>query len=57
MLLSCRAAIASLLIYHLMFAKKLVKPCPMCTMWIDGADGVVQHIAQNIVVDRNRVAS
>ncbi|MCU1319333.1 MAG: hypothetical protein JWP98_851 [Edaphobacter sp.] len=37
-----------LVIYHLMYGKKQVKPCPMCTMWIDGANGVAQHIAQNI---------
>ena len=36
------------MIYHLMYGKKQVKPCPMCTMWIDGANGVAQHIAQNI---------
>jgi predicted dithiol-disulfide oxidoreductase (DUF899 family) len=37
----------SLVIYHLMYGKKQVKPCPMCTMWIDGANGVAQHLAQN----------
>ena len=37
-----------LVIYHLMYGKKQAKPCPMCTMWIDGANGVAQHIAQNI---------
>jgi predicted dithiol-disulfide oxidoreductase (DUF899 family) len=37
-----------LVIYHLMYGKKQVKPCPMCTMWIDGANGVAHHIAQNI---------
>src|SRR5882757_10547591 len=37
-----------LVVYHLMFGKKQVKPCPMCTMWIDGANGVAQHIAQNM---------
>jgi predicted dithiol-disulfide oxidoreductase (DUF899 family) len=42
------AASRSLVIYHLMYGKKSVKPCPMCTMWIDGANGVAQHIAQNI---------
>jgi predicted dithiol-disulfide oxidoreductase (DUF899 family) len=36
-----------LVIYHLMYGKKQVKPCPMCTMWIDGANGVAQHLAQN----------
>jgi predicted dithiol-disulfide oxidoreductase (DUF899 family) len=37
-----------LVLYHLMYGKKQTKPCPMCTMWIDGANGVAQHIAQNI---------
>ena len=37
-----------LVIYHLMYGKKQAQPCPMCTMWIDGANGVAQHIAQNI---------
>ena len=37
-----------LVIYHLMYGKKQVKPCPMCTMWIDGANGVAQHIERNI---------
>lgn len=42
------AASRPLVIYHLMYGKKQVKPCPMCTMWIDGANGVAQHIAQSI---------
>ena len=42
------AADRPLVIYHLMYGKKNVKPCPMCTMWIDGANGVAQHIAQNM---------
>jgi len=37
-----------LVIYHLMFGKRQAKPCPMCTAWIDGMNGVAQHIAQNI---------
>jgi predicted dithiol-disulfide oxidoreductase (DUF899 family) len=35
-------------IYHLMYGKKQVKPCPMCTMWIDGANGAARHLAENI---------
>jgi predicted dithiol-disulfide oxidoreductase (DUF899 family) len=31
-----------------MYGKLNAKPCPMCTMWIDGINGVAQHIAQNI---------
>jgi predicted dithiol-disulfide oxidoreductase (DUF899 family) len=37
-----------LVIHHLMYGKKQTRPCPMCTMWIDGANGVAHHIAQNI---------
>jgi predicted dithiol-disulfide oxidoreductase (DUF899 family) len=37
-----------LVIYHLMYGKRQTKPCPMCTMWIDGANGMAQHLAQNI---------
>jgi predicted dithiol-disulfide oxidoreductase (DUF899 family) len=37
-----------LVIYHLMYGKKQTKPCPMCTMWIDGINGVAEHIAQNV---------
>jgi predicted dithiol-disulfide oxidoreductase (DUF899 family) len=38
----------SLVVYHLMFGKKQIKPCPMCTMWIDGYNGIAQHLAQNL---------
>lgn len=37
-----------LVIQHLMYGKKQTRPCPMCTMWIDGLNGAAQHIAQNI---------
>jgi len=40
----------SLVIYHLMYGKKQTKPCPMCTMWIDGYNGVAHHLAQNVDV-------
>jgi len=38
----------SLVIYHFMFGKKQTKPCPMCTAWLDGANGVAHHLAQNL---------
>ena len=38
----------ALVIYHLMYGKKQVKACPMCTAWIDGFNGVADHLAQNI---------
>jgi predicted dithiol-disulfide oxidoreductase (DUF899 family) len=37
-----------LVIYHMMYGKKQTKPCPMCTMWVDGFNGVAHHLAQNI---------
>ena len=40
----------SLVIYHFMFGKKQTNPCPMCTMFIDGWNGVAHHLAQNVDV-------
>ncbi|GHH12831.1 DUF899 family protein [Streptomyces lanatus] len=37
-----------LVVYHLMYGKKDTEPCPMCTMWCDGFNGVAHHIAQNV---------
>jgi predicted dithiol-disulfide oxidoreductase (DUF899 family) len=37
-----------LVIYHLMYGKRQTKPCPMCTAWIDGANGVAHHLSQNL---------
>jgi predicted dithiol-disulfide oxidoreductase (DUF899 family) len=38
----------ALVIYHFMFGKKQTNPCPMCTAWLDGYNGVAHHLAQNI---------
>ena len=38
----------SLIIYHFMYGKKPTSPCPMCTAWIDGYQGVAHHLAQNL---------
>ena len=38
----------SLVIYHFMFGKRQSKACPMCTAWLDGANGVAHHLAQNL---------
>jgi predicted dithiol-disulfide oxidoreductase (DUF899 family) len=38
----------TLLIYHFMYGKKNTTPCPMCTSWIDCANGIAPHLAQNI---------
>jgi len=37
----------ALVIYHFMYGKKQSKPCPMCTAWIDGMNGIAHHVAQN----------
>jgi predicted dithiol-disulfide oxidoreductase (DUF899 family) len=42
------AADRPLVIYHLMFGKLQTSPCPMCTLWIDGFNGVAHHVAQNV---------
>lgn len=38
----------ALVIYHLMYGKTQTRPCPMCTAWIDGINGVAEHLSQNI---------
>ena len=37
-----------LVIYHLMYGKAQRSPCPMCTMWIDGFNGIARHLAPNV---------
>jgi predicted dithiol-disulfide oxidoreductase (DUF899 family) len=38
----------ALVIYHLLYGKKQTRPCPMCTAWIDGINGVAHHLEQNM---------
>jgi predicted dithiol-disulfide oxidoreductase (DUF899 family) len=38
----------ALVIYHLMYGKLQTTPCPMCTMWIDGFNGIARHLEQNV---------
>ena len=38
----------SLVIYQFMYGKRQTSPCPMCTAWIDGYNGVAHHLAQNV---------
>jgi len=40
----------SLVVYHFMYGKKQTSPCPMCTLFIDGWNGVAHHLAQNVDV-------
>ncbi|MFC8257659.1 DUF899 family protein [Streptomyces sp. NPDC057291] len=37
-----------LVVYHFMYGKQQTRPCPMCTMWIDGFNGIAHHVAQNV---------
>ncbi|MCB5908368.1 DUF899 family protein [Streptomyces pinistramenti] len=36
-----------LIVYHLMYGKLQTEPCPMCTLWIDGFNGIAHHVARN----------
>jgi predicted dithiol-disulfide oxidoreductase (DUF899 family) len=38
----------ALIVYHLMYGKLQTSPCPMCTMWIDGFNGIAPHVEQNV---------
>src|SRR5207249_2683080 len=38
----------SLVIYQFMYGKLQTSPCPMCTMWIDGFNGVARHLDQKL---------
>lgn len=38
----------SLIVFQLMYGKAQTQPCPMCTMWLDGLNGVAHHVAQNV---------
>lgn len=37
-----------LVVYHLMYGKAQTTPCPMCTQWIDGFNGIAHHLARNV---------
>jgi predicted dithiol-disulfide oxidoreductase (DUF899 family) len=37
-----------LVVYQLMYGKAQTTPCEMCTMWIDGLNGVAHHLAQSV---------
>jgi predicted dithiol-disulfide oxidoreductase (DUF899 family) len=37
----------TLVVYHLMFGPEDSEACPMCSMWVDGFNGVTEHLAQH----------
>lgn len=38
----------TLVLLHFMYGKKQQSPCPMCTLWADGYDGIVPHLRQRL---------
>jgi predicted dithiol-disulfide oxidoreductase (DUF899 family) len=36
-----------LILYHFMYGGAQTRPCPMCTMWIDGFDAVAPYVMQH----------
>ena len=38
----------TVVLMHFMFGKKQAKPCPMCTLWADGYDGIVPHLDRRV---------
>jgi predicted dithiol-disulfide oxidoreductase (DUF899 family) len=36
-----------LIVYQFMYGKRQTEPCPMCTMWLDGFNGVARHVTRN----------
>ena len=38
----------ALVLYHFMYGKAQTKPCPLCTMWIDGYNAGAPHLTQNV---------
>ena len=37
-----------LVVYQYMFGGAQKRPCPSCTMWVDGFNGVADHLRQNM---------
>jgi predicted dithiol-disulfide oxidoreductase (DUF899 family) len=35
-----------LIVYHFMYGEAQTEPCPMCSMWLDGFNGIVRHVTQ-----------
>lgn len=45
-----------LVIYHVMYWQDDQEFCPMCSMWVDGWDGIAHHVAQNVNVAATSLA-
>lgn len=42
------SAVRPVVIYQFMYGKAQKKPCPMCSMWIDGFCGIARHLRQTM---------
>jgi len=38
----------TLVLMHFMYGKAQEHPCPLCTLWADGYDGIVHHLRQRV---------
>ncbi len=38
----------TVVLLHFMYGKKQGQPCPMCTLWADGYDGIIPHLRQRV---------
>jgi predicted dithiol-disulfide oxidoreductase (DUF899 family) len=38
----------SLIVYQFMYGAAQTEPCPMCSMWIDGLNGVARHLSDRV---------
>lgn len=38
----------TLVVYQYMFGGAQTKPCPMCTLWVDGFNGIGHHLRQRL---------
>jgi predicted dithiol-disulfide oxidoreductase (DUF899 family) len=38
----------ALVVYQYMFGGAQTKPCPMCTLWVDGFNGIGDHLQQRL---------
>ena len=39
---------ARLIVYHMMFEPDEDQGCPMCSMWVDGYNGIAPHLSQTV---------
>ncbi|WP_035849560.1 DUF899 family protein [Kitasatospora azatica] len=37
----------ALVVYQFMYGKRQRNPCPMCTLWLDGFNGIAHHLQRN----------